>query len=566
MRNSISLAEQRWIKCPNDGALIFHKILQENLNVCPECGHHFRLTARERLASLVDPGSFQELSGAIEPDDPLGFVDSKPYAERLREAQRKTGEKEGAIFGTARIEEQALVVAIMDFAFIGGAMGSAIGEVITQAVETARAERLPLLIVCASGGARMQEGCISLMQMAKTSAALSLLAEERLPYFVLLTDPTYGGVTASFATLGDLLIAEPRARIGFAGRSVVESTIRQTLPADFQCAEFLLEHGMIDMIVPRGGLRHKLGQLLAYYQPAVQDQRQSPAALPDVEDFLYIPAHGPKRDAWEIVKLARQQGRPTTLDYINYIFDEFHPLQGDRLFGEDEAIVGGLARLGDLACMVIGTQKGRSLRENLDRNFGMPHPEGYRKALRLMRQAAKFQLPILTFVDTLGAFPGNEAEERGQALAIAQNLFEMARLPVPIVAMLTGEGGSGGALALAVADRVLMLENAYYSVITPEGCSIILYKNVNAAAQAAKALGLTARDLEELGVIDEIVPEPPGGAHTDPRAMAEFLKGALTRHLRDLLPKEPAWLLEERQARFRAFGTKAREDKQTRSA
>jgi acetyl-CoA carboxylase carboxyl transferase subunit beta len=387
------------------------------------------------------------------------------------------------------------------------------------------------------------------MQMAKTSAALAALAERRLPFFALLTDPTYGGVTASFATLGDVLLAEPGARVGFAGRSVIESTIRQKLPDDFQCSEFLLERGMIDRIVPRGELRETLGRLLACYRAGAD-----PAALPAVPAVASAAAPAAPRDAWEVVKQARRTDRPTTLDYIGRIFDGFEPLHGDRLYGEDAAIVGGLARLGGVTCVVVGTQKGRSLKENMKRNYGMPHPEGYRKALRLYQHAAKFGLPLVTFVDTLGAYPGKEAEERGQALAIARNLFELASLPVPFVAVLTGEGGSGGALALAAADRVLMLENAYYSVITPEGCSVILFKEAAAAPRAARQLRLTAHDLAGLGVIDEVLPEPAGGAHADPAATALAVKAALVRHLGGLLGKPADRLVAERRARFRSFG------------
>jgi acetyl-CoA carboxylase carboxyl transferase subunit beta len=540
------------VKCPRDGAFIYHKRLNRNLQVCPECSYHFRISARQRIAYLADPESFEPLSDDIEPSDPLGFVDVKPYPARIQEAQRKTGQKEAAIYGRARIEDAPLVIAAIEFGFIGGAMGAAVGEAVTRAAELASAERVPLLIMTASGGARMQEGCISLMQMAKTSAALAVLAEQRIPVFVLLADPTYGGVSASFATLGDVLLAEPDAMIGFAGRSIVESTIKQKLPPDFQRADFLLSHGMIDLIVPRGELRTKLARLLAAYSAALGGSQRA-AALPKLETETPA-ATSRQRDTWETVQLARNPDRPNSLEYINRIFSSFHRLSGDRLFGEDGAIVGGVARLGDLQCMVLGTMRGRSIKENLERNFGMPHPEGYRKALRLMQQAAKFRMPIITFIDTPGAYPGIGAEERGQSVAIARNLFEMARLPVPIIAVLTGEGGSGGALGLAVADRVLMLENAYYSVISPEGCSVILFKNVTAAPQAAKALRIVAPELQRLGVIDEIVPEPAEGAHTDLDATTRAVGAALIRQLKELLPVESQPLLEQRYARYRKFG------------
>jgi acyl-CoA carboxylase subunit beta len=544
--------ENRWIKCPRDGAFVYHKRLERNLKVCPECNYHFRISAAERLRFLVDPDSYQELSGDIEPRDPLQFVDSRPYTVRIQEAQKKTGRKEGATYGTALVMGNPLVMAVMEFGFIGGAMGSVVGEVITRAAELAAERRMPLLIITTSGGARMQEGCLSLMQMAKTSAALAVLGEKGIPCFVFLTDPTYGGVSASFAMLGDLLIAEPDAMIGFAGRSVIESTIKQQLPEDFQRSDFLLQHGMIDMIVPRGEFRRTLAKLLSSYSAATSGRLPPPDALPQVPPPLPVAAE-PKRDVWDTVQLARNSDRPNALEYVSRIFTDFHRLYGDRLFGEDAAIIGGLARLGDVQCMVLGTLKGRSIQENIERNFGMPNPEGYRKALRLMQHAAKFHMPIIALVDTPGAYPGLGAEERGQSVAIARNLLEMARFPVPIITVLTGEGGSGGALALAVADRVLILENAYYSVISPEGCSVILFKNVSAAPQAAKALRITSHDLKRQRVVDDIVAEPSDGAHTDINATAENLKSVLVAHLRELLTKEPQQLLTERYARYRKF-------------
>ena len=547
-------AIDRWVKCPRDQSFIYFKRFDRNLRVCPECNYHFRIGVRDRLRFLVDDSSFEELSGDIGPQDPLGFVDTQPYRARIEAAQRKTGQREGAIYGTATIDGTPAVFAAMEFAFIGGAMGSAVGEVITRAAETATARRVPLVCICALGGARMQEGCISLMQMAKTSAALAVLAENGLPYFVLLTDPTYGGVSASFATEGDILIAEPDAMIGFAGRSVVESTIKQKLPPDFQRSDFLMQHGMVDMIVPRGELRGTLGRLLSLYASTPAGQRPTADLLPDEPTAPDVLSESEGRDPWQIVQLARNKDRPNTLEYIGRIFSEFHQLHGDRLFGDDAALVGGPARLGGVACMVMGTLKGRSVKENVQRNFSMPHPEGYRKALRLMQQAAKFQMPIIAFVDTPGAYPGIGAEERGQSIAIARNLMEMARFPVPILTILTGEGGSGGALALAVADRLLMLENAYYSVISPEGCSVILFKSIESAPRAAQGVRITAHDLRQLGVIDQIVPEPPGGAHVDGDAMAQTLKSAIVGQLRELMSKEPGDLVRERYARYRRFG------------
>ncbi len=258
--------------------------------------------------------------------------------------------------------------------------------------------------------------------------------------------------------------------------------------------------------------------------------------------------------AWQRVQLARHPRRPFTLDYLGLAFSEFSELHGDRLFAEDRAMVGGFARLGPHRVVVIGTQKGRDTKENIRRNFGSAHPEGYRKALRLMQLADKFGLPVITLIDTAGAYPGIGAEERHIAEAIAVNLREMMLFTVPILAVIIGEGGSGGALGIGVADRVLILENAYYSVISPEGCAAILWKDRTASPKAAEALKITAKDLRELKLADEVVPEPLGGAHNDPAAAAETLKQTLLTHLEALLALSTEERLKQRYAKFRSFG------------
>jgi acyl-CoA carboxylase subunit beta len=543
--------DTQWTKCTSCGAFVYYKRLQRNLKVCPECSHHFRLSARERLAQLLDEGGAEAIATVIEPTDFLRFTDLKSYGARLAEAQSQTGRREAAEYGVSTIGGLPIVVTIADFSFMGGSMGGAVGETITQAAELALSTRTPLLIISASGGARMQEGCISLMQLAKTSQAIGRLHEEGVLVICMLTDPTYGGVTASYASLGDLLISEPGAFIGFAGRKIIEQTIRQKLPDAFQTAEFLLEHGMLDLVEPRENIRHVLRKLLLFHSPTEISGLPATDGLPPITDPKALPI----RPAWDIVELARNIQRPNTLEYVGYIFDDFQELHGDRLFSDDSAIVGGLARLGDLTVMLIGHQKGHTTGEMVSRNFGMANPEGYRKALRLMQYAAKFHMPIVTLVDTPGAYPGLGAEERGQSIAIARGIMEMSRLPVPIVTIVTGEGGSGGALAMAVGDRVLMLENAYYSVITPEGCSVILWKSAADAPKAAVALRVTSRDLLQLSVVDAVVPEPEGGAHVDPPATAANLKRAIVESLRDLVSQPASELVAARYARFRRFGT-----------
>jgi acetyl-CoA carboxylase carboxyl transferase subunit alpha len=261
-----------------------------------------------------------------------------------------------------------------------------------------------------------------------------------------------------------------------------------------------------------------------------------------------------KLQPWQISQVARHPQRPYTLDYVQHVFTDFQELHGDRAFADDKAIVGGLARFGGQSCVVIGHQKGRDTKEKIARNFGMPRPEGYRKALRLMRLAEKFGLPIFTFVDTPGAYPGIGAEERGQSEAIGRNLYVMAELKVPIISTVIGEGGSGGALAIAVADQVLMLQNSTYSVISPEGCASILWKSAEKASAAAEAMGITADRLHGLGLIDTIVPEPVGGAHRDHRAMAANVRKALQEALRQIVDLTAEELVERRFERLMSYG------------
>ncbi|TML32882.1 MAG: acetyl-CoA carboxylase carboxyltransferase subunit alpha, partial [Actinobacteria bacterium] len=447
-----------------------------------------------------------------------------------------------------------VVVAVIDFEFMGGSIGAVAGELIARAARRALDRRTPLLLVCASGGARMQEGAISLMQLAKTSQEIARLHDAGILCINLNTDPTYGGATASFAVLGDLVLAEPGSRIGFAGPQVIRQTIRQELPPGFQTAEFLRDNAHVDLVVPRESMRATLARLLRMHAPARGGWIRRghapawPSALVTDADLVKpLPAA-------QTVQLARDLARPTTLDYCGYVFDEFVELAGDRLLGDDPALVGGIARLGGRSVVVLGHQKGHDPAELVKRNFGMPQPWGYHKAYRLMGHAAKFGLPVVTFIDTPGAHPGLDAEQRGQGYAIARCIMRMSQLPVPTVSVVTGEGGSGGALAIGVGNRVLMLQNSYFSVISPEGCSTILWGSASRAAQAAEQLGLTGPDLLRLGVMDGVVHEPPGGAQSDPVTTAENIKAALLWYLDELTGLSAEQLVSRRYERFARLG------------
>jgi acyl-CoA carboxylase subunit beta len=535
-----------WIVCPGCQDLVYTKRLARNLRVCPDCGHHHRLTARQRIEALFDEGWHEPVSVPVCSGDPLEFTDTVPYPVRLEKARAATGLAEGVLVAEGTVEGRPLVAAVMDFRFLGGSLGSATGELITLAAEHALARRIPLLIVSASGGARMQEGALALMQMAKTSQALGRLDEAGILTISLVTDPTYGGVAASYATLCDVIVAEPGARLGFAGPRVIEQTIRQRLPDGFQTAEFLLEHGFVDTIRPRQALRPTLARLLASGHA-----EESDAADVVVRDLERLS----NTDPWQSVQQARDIDRPTTLDYIALAFDEFEELHGDRLGGDCPAVVGGLALLEGTKVMVIGHQKARTFAELAERNYGMPNPDGYRKTARLMRLAAKLGVPVVSFVDTPGAYPGLAAEEGGQAVAIAENIRLMASLDVPIVTVVTGEGGSGGALALAVADDVLICSRGIYSVISPEGCAAILWSDPAKAPDAAAALRVDARQLLRLGIVDGVVPEPEGGMQADHFEAACLVRAAVSASLRRLSETDRGELVRRRRERFRSFGT-----------
>jgi acetyl-CoA carboxylase carboxyl transferase subunit beta len=420
----------------------------------------------------------------------------------------------------------------------------------------------------------------------------------------VLADPCFGGVTASFAAQGDVILAEPGARIGFAGGRVIEQAAHEALPEGFQTAEFLLSHGMVDRVVDRRELRELVARLLQAMSAGGHGTGATPAGAVPAGDPLaarpespgpqavppgmsrrepdlagahpgeHRPAHpGPsvadplstaerERQAFAAVELARHAGRPRTLHLLRSLFHDFTELRGDRAFGDDRAVIGGPAQLSgsgatpeeDAWVMVIGQEKGNDATSRAIHNFGMPHPEGYRKAIRLMHLAEKFGLPVICLVDTPAAAPGVGAEERGQAWAIAESLLTLLRLRTPVISCVLSEGGSGGALALGIADSVLALENAVYCVAPPETVAAILYRDAAQKARAAAAQRPWVGTAYQLGLVDELIPEPAPGAHAHPQVVAGALRGALLRHLAALRPLPIDELLRRRAARYRRAG------------
>lgn len=530
-------------KCNKCGAAILTEEVRSAGYICPKCQGYFRVHAYERIRMTVDEDSFEEWEKDMEFVNPLEF---KGYEEKVKSLKEKTGLSEAVVTGKASIEGNPAVIAVCDGRFLMASMGQVVGEKITRAVERATKEQLPVIIFACSGGARMQEGIVSLMQMAKTAAALKRHSDAGLLYVSVLTDPTTGGVTASFAMLGDVILAEPKALIGFAGPRVIEQTIGEKLPKGFQRSEFLLEHGFIDRIVERKEMRTVLGNILQMHHTAQNPVIQKPVQTVEKERQSVQ-----EKDAWERVTISRKNDRPVGQDYIRILFSDFLEFHGDRCYGDDTAIIGGIARFAGIPVTVIAQAKGKSTKENVAHHFGMPSPEGYRKALRLMKQAEKFKRPILLFVDTPGAFCGIEAEERGQGEAIARNLFEMSSMKVPVLSVVIGEGGSGGALALAVADEVWMLENAIYSVLSPEGFASILWKDSKRASEAAEVMKLTAADLKKLGVIEAVIAEPEVYTEETMQSVVFVLQKKITEFLDTHCNFSPEELAVQRYERFR---------------
>lgn len=542
------------VKCPKCQKILDKKRVMKRKYVCYECGGYFRVKTNNRIRMVANPKSFEEWFKDLPISNPLQF---EGYEEKLLKEQEKTNLKEAFTVGTCQVFDEKIVLGVCDARFMMASMGHVVGEKVTRAIERATEEKLPVFLFCCSGGARMQEGIVSLMQMAKTSAAIKKHSEAGLLYTTILTDPTTGGVTASFAMLGDIIMAEPGALIGFAGPRVIKQTIGQELPEGFQTAEFLVEHGFVDGIVRRENLKktiyyliktHKLNPDCNYAQFQKTDFRFQLNEIVKEKASKALP-----RSAWDKVRAVRQVERPSALDYMHYIFDYFVEAHGDRYYADDAAIVGGIGMLDGQPVTVIADVKGKTMKECQTRNFGMPLPEGYRKALRLMKQAEKFHRPIVSFVNTSGAYCGIEAEERGQGEAIARNLLEMSDLKVPVLCILIGEGGSGGALATAVGNEVWMLENATYSILSPEGFASILWKDAKRAKEASEVMNITAQDLKRLGIIEKIIPEFGGADENTEKSIGECLKGEIKEFLTAYSGMSGEELKKQRYERFRAF-------------
>ncbi len=522
-----------WIKCESCGNLVYYKDYKDNKYICPKCGRAFIMTPKQRFDLLFDDNSWERLTPPNVSDDPLKFIDRVSYVDRLAAARSETGCYDAVTTADGTIGGVPSTVCVLNGLFMMGSMGRAAGDAIIAAIEHAIYEHRPFIMVTSSGGARMQENILSLMQMARTTAAVNKLHANGIPYIVLLTDPTFGGVTASFAMLGDIHIAEKGARIGFAGRRVIEQNIREKLPTNFQTADYLYEHGMVDMVVARGELHDTLTKILAVLTKQPREPKLISVQTPAHDTAKKLRGMG-ENESYDKVLLARHENRPHFLDYINGIVEDWTYLAGDRLYAEDPAMGSGIGFWRGIPSVIIGQEQGRTIETRQKHRFGMANPDGYRKAQRMMRLAEKFELPLISLFDTAGAFAGREGEERGQSQAVASSIASGLSMRAPYVAVNVGQGGSGGAIAIGTGDRVLMMENAIYSVIAPESCASILWKDNKFKATASAAMKLTARDMADMNVIDEIIHEPAGGAHTDWQTTMELLANSVANQITEL--------------------------------
>jgi acetyl-CoA carboxylase carboxyl transferase beta subunit len=520
-------------------------------------------SAAERVALVADDGSFEEWDADVASDDPLDFHDTQPYPERLAAAREATGLGEAVLTGRVMLDGRPFVVVAGEFGFLGGSIGVATAERVARAFERATDQRLPLVALPASGGSRMQEGTLAVVGMAKLADAAGRLRAAGLTYVVCLTNPTMGGVLASWGSLGTVTFALPGAVAGFAGPRVVELLTGRPLSSRVQRAETLLAQGLIDDVVAPDALRSRVAAVLAVTAgsegegtPAgartsagsAADAGSAPLDAAPEASKPTDSASVDRRDAWDSLQHVRNRRRPGAGVLLDAIATDVTVLRGARDgHPDDPACFAALARLADSPAVVVAQRR---------RGDGTPpvmNPSGYRKARRAMALAAELRLPLVTIIDTPGAELSEDAERGGLAGQIAGCLADMAALPVPTVAVLLGEGGSGGALALLNADRVLAAEHASLGVIAPEGASAILYRDVDHAAELAATQGGASWHLLEAGIADRLIPEPRA-AHEEPDAFVERVGAALGDALAEVTAADPATRVAQRHRRWRNIG------------
>ena len=534
-------------KCNNCTWELPFKEWNEHNGICPNCGHYRSVSAYSRINSLADGGIFKEWKTRKEP---IKDIAGDGYIQKLASVKEKSYLNEAIVIGEISIARNPVAIGVMDVGFMMGSMGREVGECVTTLFEKAVKKKLPVLLICCSGGARIQEGLVSLMQMEKTAAAAKKHNDAGLLYISVLTNPTMGGVTASFAMLADVILAEKGAKIGFAGERVIAQNMREKLSENFQTAEFQREHGFVDQVVSREKLLERITIILKLHKRKRKKLFNQRKQIDCIYDFNVQK----KMRALERIKLVRAIERPTSKDYIEHLFEDFFEICGDRLSGDDPAIIAGICHFNGKPVTVIGHQKGKkSLEEAVYYNWGMATPQGYRKARRAMKQAEKFNRPIICFIDTIGADCRRKADEHGQSIAIAKILQDMSALTVPILSIVISEGASGGALALGVGNEVWMLENAIYSIVTPEVYASIRWKNNNKVQEAVDEMKLLSKELLEEGIIDKVIPEMGQLTRNNMDDVCNCLEGEINNFLSKYCNYSKKKIVEQRNKRFRKY-------------
>ena len=517
--------------------------------VCPFCRFHYTITARERIELLADRGTFKETHKYLSSVAPISFNRRGRFGELLAQDQNRTGLTEAAVTGRCKIDGEDVMLIVLDFTFMGGTMGSVVGEKVASALEGAAKRGIPAIAVVSGGGVRVQEGVLSLMQMAKTVTAANRLRDDGAPFIVVLANPSTGQAYASFANLADVILAEPKSLIGLSPLRTLREASDIPLPLDAHTAEAHVGHGLLDNVVDREALRTRVSVLLRILRgQKLEMSRQDKAMATD----LLQAADGActQVDPWDALSAVRDAERPPASNYFRQLLDPFIELRGDRLNSDDRSIVAGVGYLAGLPVAVVGHQR-RALVEGERYHV---YPDGLRKAQRVIALASRFELPLLTLVDTQGADPGLEAEEQGIGNAIARTLSAMLDVPTPIVSVIIGEGGSEGALALGMADCILMQQYAVYSPISMNHNLAGAFHEPLLDREAADALMLTAHDCVELGIADRVIAEPEGGAHLNPRAAGTALQGGILKELNRLNKMSQGKLLKRRYTKFRRMG------------
>ena len=507
----------------------------KRFKVCHNCGFHSHLTAYERVSSILDRGSFREFDRGVTNIDPLSFRGRQPYRQRIIDTQRRTGLSEAVLSGRGTLFGREIVMAVLDFAFLGGSIGVAAGERLARAYERAAARRTPIVVVCSTSGIRMREGLLALMQTPRVLTSLQRFESEHLPHVAVLTDPTTGAAYSGFVNRADFLVAEPKALIGHAALREMQESEAEDLPKGVHTSEWHLSRGLIDAVVQRPNLRDFLSLLL--------DSLVSDFRLTKVADIERQTETHSDVAAWQQLQLSRHSRRPGADDLIHRMTSSFIAVKGDRSGQDDASILAGIAILGGESVMMIGQR------------HGLITASGFRKAARAMRLAARFDLPLVTLIDTAGASASVADEASGLGQAIAECMDTMLRLEVPTVSVVVGEGNSEAAVAMAVADRILMLDNAVYEVIRPEDAARIIYQEESRADEVAERLRITSHDALRLGVVDDLVPEPEEGAHADHEETAQLLRRSLLRALADVQGQRKKRRLNQRRDRYRNIGS-----------